>query len=78
MTATRLTIIMELFNRKAKAKKKWRSKAWLVDLNKTKLTLDSRACPKHVWPWICEDLDPSIKDMFETSNVRKEYGLFVE
>jgi hypothetical protein len=69
---------MELFNRKGKAKKKWHSRAWLVDLNKTKLTLDSRVSPKHVWPWICEDLDPSVKDMFATSNVRKEYGLFVE
>jgi hypothetical protein len=58
-----------------KAKQKWRKKAWLVNPNKTKIILVATASrkPKHVPPWIHKELDPSVKDLFAMSNIRKEY-----
>ena len=42
-----------LFNRKGKAAKNWRSRAWNIDLRETKLTIINSEEPKaHVPPWI--------------------------
>jgi hypothetical protein len=43
------TVTMRLLRRTAKAKKKWRRKAWLVDhLSKTRIVLLSTEKPGHV------------------------------
>jgi hypothetical protein len=69
---------MKLLRGKGKAKDKWHRKAWLVNMNKTRIILVSTASPKprHAPPWIGKkELDPSIKSNFAISNIRKEYGL---
>jgi hypothetical protein len=67
---------MRLFKNTGKAKKKWRRKAWLINPGKTKITIVDTASRrvKHMPPWIYNrELDPSIKELFTVSNVRKEY-----
>ena len=45
---------MKLFHRKSKAVKKWRSRAWSIDPNKTNLTFEVKAIKlsQHVPPWV--------------------------
>jgi hypothetical protein len=67
---------MKFFNKMGKAKKKWRRKAWLVNPSRTKIILVATASPKlrHVPPWMYnKELDPSVKELFSVSKVRKEY-----
>ena len=66
---------MKLFNKVGKAKKKWRSKAWIVDCHKTKLTIMSSTSikPKHVPPWIYRKLQSSINDTPANSNLGKDW-----
>jgi hypothetical protein len=68
---------MKLFNRAGKAQKKWHRMALFLDLSKTRIVLVAVPRPKlkHVPSWIAKKrLDPSIKQVFEISSVRKEYG----
>ncbi len=46
--------MLRLWNRKGKAAKKWRSRAWSIDPNKTKLTIvvEKETLSRHVPPWI--------------------------
>jgi hypothetical protein len=67
---------MKLFSKMGKAKKRWRRKAWLVNPNRTKIILVGIASKKrqHVPPWIYnKEPDPSFRDLFSISNIRKEY-----
>jgi hypothetical protein len=67
---------MQLFKRSGKARKKWHRKAWLIDPNRTIITLVSTATsrPKHVPPWVYKrELDPSIQEMYAMSSIRKQY-----
>jgi hypothetical protein len=45
---------MRLFRRKGKAVKNWRSRAWSIDPNKTKLTIvvNEGKLSQHAPPWI--------------------------
>jgi hypothetical protein len=45
---------MKLFHRKSKDVKKWRSRAWSINPNKTKLTIVVKKdmLSQHVPPWI--------------------------
>jgi len=45
---------MKLFERKEKAEKKWRGRAWMVNSDKTRIILlnASSPRPKHLPPWI--------------------------
>ena len=67
-------MIMNLFNR-PKTMKKWRKKAWLIDPNKTKITLIPSASSrkKHVPAWVYRNLDPSIENMYAMSIIRMQY-----
>jgi hypothetical protein len=68
---------MKLFNRTGKAQKNWRRKALFLNLSKTRIVLVAapRLKSKHVPSWIVKkELDSSIKQVFEMSSVRKEYG----
>ncbi len=47
---------MELFGRRTRGAKKWRTKAMLVDFHKTKITLSPSRKPKRVPPWMYEEL----------------------
>jgi len=51
---------MKLFGRKDEARKKWHSKAMLIDLHKTKITLIQTKKPKHVPPWIYKKLNCNV------------------
>jgi len=66
---------MKLFNKVRKAKKKWRSKAWIVDCHKTKLTImfSTSIKPKHVPPWIYRKLQTSINNAVENSNLSRDW-----
>ena len=46
--------MLKLWNGKGKAVKKWRSRAWSIDLNKTNLTIvvKKEKLSQHVPPWI--------------------------
>jgi len=48
---------MKFFGRKYKARKKWHSKAMVIDLSKTKVTLIKIKGSKHVPPWIYKKLN---------------------
>jgi hypothetical protein len=68
---------MKLFNKTGKAQKKWHRKALFLNLSKTRIVLVAapRPKPKHVPSWIAKKgLDSSIKQGFEVSSIRKEYG----
>ena len=68
---------MKLFGRTGKAQKNWHRKALFLNLSKTRVVLVAgpRPKPKHVPSWIAQkEPDPTIKQVFEMSNVRKEYG----
>jgi hypothetical protein len=68
---------MKLFNRTGKAQKKWHRKALFLNLSKTRIVLVAapRSKPKQVPSWIAKkELDSSIRQVFEMSGVRKEYG----
>jgi activator of HSP90 ATPase len=47
-------VVLRLWNRKGKAVKKWRSRAWSIDPNKTNLTIVTRKekLSQHVPPWV--------------------------
>jgi len=67
---------MKLFRKMGKAKKNWRRKAWLVNPNRTKIIFVATASAKQkrVPPWVySKEPDPSVRDLFSISNVRKEY-----
>jgi hypothetical protein len=68
-------MMMKLFRRMGKAKKKWRRKAWLADPNKTRIIFESTTRPKHVPPWIFKEPDQSVRELLASSRIRKEYGL---
>lgn len=68
---------MKLFNRTGKAQKNWHRKALFLNLSKTRIVLvaAARPKPKHIPSWIPKkELDPSVKQVFETSSERKEYS----
>jgi hypothetical protein len=48
--------MLRIWNRKGKAVKKWRSRAWSIDLNKTNLTIvvGKEKVSRHVPPGIYE------------------------
>ena len=47
-------VMLGVWNRKGKAVKKWRSRAWSIDPNKTNLTIivGKKMLSRHVPPWI--------------------------
>ena len=47
---------MELFGRRTRGVKKWRTKAMLVDFHKTKISLSHSRKPKRVPPWMYEEI----------------------
>jgi len=47
---------MNLFRRKGRAREKWRARARMIDLRKTKLTLTEGSKPKRVPPWVYKRL----------------------
>jgi GTPase SAR1 family protein len=68
---------MKLFNRTGKAQKKWHRKALFLNLGKTRIVLvpAARPKPKHVQSSVLKkEFDSSIKQVFEMSSIRKEYG----
>jgi hypothetical protein len=47
---------MNLLSRKGNAKKKWRARARMIDLRKTRLVLASSEIVKRVPPWVYRKL----------------------
>jgi hypothetical protein len=50
--------VLRFWSRKGKAAKKWRSRAWSIDPNKTNLTIVVRKekLSQHVPPWIYKEM----------------------
>jgi hypothetical protein len=47
------------FRRKGNAKKKWRERAMLVDLSKTRIVFERSARPRHNPPWVHQKTEQS-------------------
>jgi len=50
--------VLRFWSRKGKAVKKWRSRAWSIDTNRTKLTIVVRKekVSRHIPPWMHKEM----------------------